>query len=142
MVKKKKEIQETTTAMVIENGSSSPTEDTQEVTRLCANLAEIRKHPGVIGYILRNATSATVDLMDSANLANYALLSSEASDFCEELSDLFALGEAESMLMEGKNAKVLLLMTGKNKVSIFMEKNTNEMEILSRVKAEPAGSNP
>ena len=128
--------------MVIEIDSSSLGEDAQEVTMLCANLAEIRKSPGVMGYILRNATSATVDLMDSANLANYALLSSEASDFCEELSDLFALGEAESMLMEGKNAKILFLMIGKNKVSIFMEKNADDTEILNRVTAEPADSNP
>jgi predicted regulator of Ras-like GTPase activity (Roadblock/LC7/MglB family) len=141
-VKKKKEFQETTTTMIIENGSSSPAEDAQEITRLCVALAEIGKSPGVIGYILRNESSATVGLMDSANLANYALLSSEAFDFCEELLDLFTLGEAESMLMEGKNAKVLFLLMGKNMVSIFMEKNADDTEILNKVTAEPAGLNP
>ena len=141
-MKKKKEFQETTTTMIIENGSSSPAEDAQEVTRLSGALAEISKSPGIIGYILRNGSSATVSLVGSANLPNYALLSSETHDFCEELLDLFTLGEAESMIMEGKNVKVLFLIKGKNVVSVFMEKNADETEILDKFTAEPAGLNP
>jgi len=47
---------------------------------LRSRLIDINKIVGVKGYILRNATSAVIDLQNPAKLMEYALLSSEAAD--------------------------------------------------------------
>ena len=81
MVKKKKSIQETATTEVIDQETAVPAvEEDQAFTSLCTNLAEINKCKGVIGYILRNATSATIDLKEPSKLMEYASLSSQALD--------------------------------------------------------------
>jgi predicted regulator of Ras-like GTPase activity (Roadblock/LC7/MglB family) len=133
MVKKKRDIQETTTAVIVEEESALPMSPEDQFTSLCASLEEIGKSAGVIGYILKNATSATVNLKDPDRLANYALFSSEMFDSGQEFSELFALGETESILVEGQTIKVLCILMGENKISIFMEKNADHAGILDIV---------
>ena len=103
MVKKKREIHETTTTVIIEDEDTilvqgfeakTPEEkalDNQIFTTLCANLEEIRTSEGVTGYILRNASTAIVDIKDQSNLTDYALLSSQAFDSSDDLCEFFAL---------------------------------------------------
>jgi len=100
---------------------------------LRANLEELNQCEGVIGYILRNSTSATIDLKDPAKLIDYAVLSSSAFDLSTEFSELFDLGEVENILLEGKNAKVYSLIVSGNKISIFMEKNADCEKVLERL---------
>jgi len=134
MVKKKKSIQETATTEVIDQETAVPAvEEDQAFTSLCTNLAEINKCKGVIGYILRNATSATIDLKDPAKLVEYAILSSQTLDSGKEISELFALGDIENILIEGKDIKVLCMTIGENKGNIFMEKDADHADILRRV---------
>jgi predicted regulator of Ras-like GTPase activity (Roadblock/LC7/MglB family) len=134
MVKKKKSIQETATTVVIDNETAVPAvEEDQVFTSLCTNLVEINKCKGVVGYILRNATSATIDLKDPAKLVEYALLSSQALDSGKEISELFDLGDIENILIEGKDIKALCMTIGENKVNIFMEKDADHADILRRV---------
>ena len=134
MVKKKKSIHETATTVVIDHETAVPAvEEDQAFTSLRTNLAEINKCKGVIGYILRNATSATIDLKDPAKLVEYAILSSQALDSSKEISELFDLGDIENILIEGKGIKALCMAIGENKVSIFMEKDADHADILRRV---------
>ncbi len=56
---------------------------------LRANLEEIRNYDGVVGYILQNTTSASIDLKDPAKIIDYAILSSTTFDSTEELSETF-----------------------------------------------------
>jgi predicted regulator of Ras-like GTPase activity (Roadblock/LC7/MglB family) len=134
MVKKKKSIHETATTVVIDQETAVPAvEEGQTFTSLCTNLAEINKCKGVIGYILRNATSATIDLKEPSKLMEYASLSSQALDSGKEISELFDLGDIENILIEGKGVKVLCMTIGENKVSIFMEKDADHADILRRV---------
>jgi predicted regulator of Ras-like GTPase activity (Roadblock/LC7/MglB family) len=100
---------------------------------LRANLAEINKLDGVTGYILRNSTSAIIDLKEPAKLVNYAILSSLALDSGQEFSELFNLGNIENVLIEGKDEKVLCFATGENKVSIFMEKDAHHKDIRKQI---------
>ena len=134
MVKRRKSIHETSTTVIMEDETDvSTVEEDQTFTNLRTSLAEINKCEGILGYILRNATSATIDLKDPAKLVEYAILSSQALDSSQEISELFAIGEIESVLIEGKDTKALCMAIGENKVSIFMEKNTDHTDILKRV---------
>lgn len=130
MVKKKNEELETTIV-------SEPTliETADDESNLRANLEEIKKYDGVVGYILRNTTSASIDLKEPAKIIDYAILSSTTFDATEEVTDLFELGRVKSITVNGKNAKMLSLTVEKNKISIFMENKADTEKILEKLKA-------
>lgn len=131
MVKKKGSIQETPTTVIVDDLTSS--EEDQGFTELSENLAEIRKAKGVVGYILRSASSATIDLKEQEKIVEYAILSSQVLDSSREISDLFDLGAVQSILIEGKEIKALCMAIGENKISIFMETNADHTYILKKV---------
>ena len=131
MVKKKRSIHETATPVIVDDATSN--EEDQVFTELSKNLAEIRKVKGVVGYILRSTTAATIDLKEPEKLIEYAILSSQALDSSQEISNLFELGDVESILIEGKEIKALCTTIDENKISIFMEKNADHADILKRV---------
>ena len=128
MVKKKRSFQEV--AAVAEPVT---VEETISVNNLRANLEEIKTYDGVIGYILRNSTSAAIELKDPTKLIDYAIISSSALDAGEELSKLFDLGAVKDILVEGKGVKVLSLTVGENKISIFLEKDADCEKILKKL---------
>jgi predicted regulator of Ras-like GTPase activity (Roadblock/LC7/MglB family) len=110
-------------------------EDTVSVGDLRASLEEVKTYDGVIGYILRNSSSASIDLRDPTKIIDYAILSSSAFDFGAEFSELFDLGDVSTVIVEGKAVKMLSLVIGEHKVGIFMEKNTNSDRILEKLHA-------
>jgi predicted regulator of Ras-like GTPase activity (Roadblock/LC7/MglB family) len=95
-------------------------------------LAEIRKLKGVIGYILRSNTSAIIDLAEPEKIIQYALLSSQIYDSCQEISKQLNLGETESILVEGEKVKVLCMYLGENKLSVFLERTATHAWIIKR----------
>lgn len=99
---------------------------------LNSSLAEIRKLKGVIGYILRSNTSAIIDLAEPEKIIQYALLSSQINDSCQEISKQLNLGETESMLVEGEKVKVLCMYLGVNKLSVFLERTATHAWIIKR----------
>lgn len=137
MVKKKSGLNETVTTIFVDDETDAEAEMDDDFTDLRTNLAEIRKCEGVIGYILKDPTTATIDLQDPAKTVEYAMLASEAFDSYEELRELFDLGDAESVLMECKNIKLVCLAIGDCTVGIFMEKTTDQAEILRKVSFQP-----
>ena len=133
MVKKTSQ-QETATAVIVDEDELSPnSEEDQIFTDLSNKLAEIRKDKGVIGYILRNTTSATIDLKEPEKIVEYALFSSQVLDSSREISNLFELGDVDSILVEGKEANALCRTINGNKISIFMEKDADHADILKRI---------
>lgn len=96
--------------------------ETVPMEDLKACLEEIKGQEGVIGYILRNSKTANIDLKDPSKLIEYAILSSASLDAGEELSELFNLGSVNNITIEGENIKILSMIFGENKVSIFIEK--------------------
>lgn len=130
MVKKKKDALEITTV-------SEPTliETADYESNLRANLEEIKKYDGVVGYILRNTRSASIDLKDPAKIIDYAILSSTAFDATEEVSDLFELGRVKNIIVNGKNVRMLSLTVEENKISIFMENSADTEKVLEKLKA-------
>jgi len=130
----RKKIARSTTATVIVDDSAVtiPLEGDQGFSELHASLAKIGKIPGVKGYILKNLTSAVIDLKNPAKLVEYALLTSEVADACHESSILFDLNITRAVVM-GKTLKMLCMIIGENKLGIFMEKTVNHTEISDRV---------
>ena len=128
MVKKKKSSKE----IVTETEPLAIEEATPE-TKLRENLEEIKTYEGVIGYILRNSTSAAIDLKDPTKIIDYAILSSSALEASEELSELFNLGETRNIVVEGKDIKVLSLTVDENRISIFADKDVDFGKILKKL---------
>ncbi|MGC8939404.1 MAG: hypothetical protein ACP5IM_02480 [Candidatus Bathyarchaeia archaeon] len=107
-------------------------EGTVDVGDLRAVLEEIKGYDGVIGYILRNSTSAAIDLKDPSKIIDFAILSSCALDASEEVAELFTLGKVKNVVVEGGNVKALSLTAGDNRISVFMERNADANRILKR----------
>ena len=130
----KKTSQETATALIVdEDELSADSEENQSFTDLSSKLAEIRKDKSVIGYIIRNATSATIDLKEPEKIVEYAIFSSQVMDSSQEISNLFKTGDVENVLIEGKENKVLCMKIDGNKISIFMEKDADQADILNKI---------
>ena len=125
--KRKDELQTTETAepTVIENVTSEST--------LRANLEEIRNYDGIVGYILKDTDSASIDLKDPAKIIDYAILSSTTFDSTEELSKLFNLEGIKDIIINGKNLKMISLTIEKNRISIFLENSSDDDRVLKRI---------
>src|SRR4030042_6290215 len=123
MVKKKKNIHQTVKTMLIDGENIiSAVEEEPVFEELRMKLAAINKIEGITGYILRDSSDAVIDLKDQSRLVDYALLSSQAYDFGQEISELFDLGNVENIVVEGKDVKVVCMNIDENKVRIFMDK--------------------
>lgn len=106
-------------------------EETPEA--LFARLERIKNREGVIGYILRNTESASIDLKDPTKLIDFAVLSSSALEAGENLSSVFKLGGFKNILIEGKEVKVLSLTVGENRISVFMENGVDQNKIYKEI---------
>lgn len=130
MVKRKQSQENATSIMVDEDELSAKSEENATYKDLTDKLAKIRKKPGVIGYIIRNASSAAIDLNEPEKLVEYAIFSSQLLDSSQEISDQFELGNVTNVLIEGKQKKALCINIEGNKISIFMEKDAAHAGIL------------
>jgi predicted regulator of Ras-like GTPase activity (Roadblock/LC7/MglB family) len=128
MVRKKKSAQETSAI-----AEPIVVEETVPKGDLRALLEEIKNYEGVIGYILRNTSTASINLNDPAKITDYAILTSSAFDASKDLSKLFDLGNVENSIFDGRKIKMLSVIIGKNRISIFAEKGTALGKILLKL---------
>ena len=128
MSKKKKSGQETTETIELITFEESAVEGD-----LHANLEEIRKYDGVIGYVLRNTTSASINLNDPEKITDYAILSYSTFDASCDLSELFDLGEIKSVVVNGSKIRMLSMIVGENKISVFMEKDADTEKVIRKI---------
>ena len=101
---KKKQSQETETAIVVDEDEIAATSEDDQTFK---------------------------DLSDK--LAEYAIFSNQVMDSSQEISDQFDLGDVENILIEGKESKALCTKIQGSKISIFMERNANHAEILKQI---------
>jgi len=92
-------------------------------------LQNLKTKEGIIGYIIRDPKSASVDIKDPTKIIDYALLSSTLHDSVESMISAFELGKVNNIVVEGKDVKILSLTIGDNRISIFMNKNVNHNTI-------------
>jgi predicted regulator of Ras-like GTPase activity (Roadblock/LC7/MglB family) len=131
---KKNLSQDTATPIMIDEDEIAPNpEEDQAFKDLSDKLAKIRKYPSVIGYIIRNTTTATIDLSEPEKIVEYAIFSSQLLDSSQEISDQFEIGDVTSVLIEGKQSKALCMNIDGNKISIFMEKDADDAHILEKI---------
>jgi len=131
---KKKQNQETATPIMVDEDELSVTQEEDLTYKdLSDKLAKVRKDKDIIGYIIRNTTSATVDLQEPEKIVEYAIFSSQVLDSSQDISDIFELGAVSSVLIEGKESKALCMNIEGNKISIFMEKDADEADILKQI---------
>jgi hypothetical protein len=102
-------------------------------TNIRRNLDQIRNENSVIGYIMRNSTSAAIDLKDPTKIVEYALFSSSAFDASQELASFLTLGEIRHIEVETKRIKALSLVIDETKVSLFMEKGADSIRFLRKL---------
>ena len=131
MNKRKKTLQET----ISEAAEPVAVEETTPASNLRANLDEIKTYEGVVGYILRNSTSAAIDLKDPTKIIDYAILSSTALDALKDLTELFGIGNPRSIIVEGQDVKMLSVVVDENRTSVFMEKNADCESILRKLRS-------
>ena len=100
-------------------------EEPSSIASLRVSLDRIKSRPGIIGYIVRGPASASVDVKDPSKIIDYAALSAEAMETSDSLSESFDLGKMCSIVLEGKNAKILLFKKGEQELTVFMEKSVD-----------------
>lgn len=135
MVKKKRSIPGSTSAMYFEDDAiiSSTDDEGKTYTSLAETLKEIYEIDGVTGYILRNQTNANIDMQEPEKITQYALLTAKIFDNNQTIAQLFDIGDAERAVIEGKNVKALCIIIGDNKISIFMEKTVDHEQIANKI---------
>lgn len=100
------------------------------------NLENIKAKEGIIGYILRDPKSASVDIKDPSKIIDYAMLSSSVLDSGEQMMTTFELGEVNNIVVVGGDAKILSLRIGDHRISIFMTKNVDHNTIYKDLRSE------
>ena len=120
---------------IVNTGEPITIEATADKNELRASLEEIKNYEGVVGYILRNTTSASIDLREPAKIIEYAVLSAASFDTTDELSNIFQLGKIKNTIISGKTIKMLSLTLAGNKISIFMENTADAEKVLKRIRA-------
>jgi hypothetical protein len=134
MMNKNHSATESSPAVFLEDASVKHAEEENfEYTNLNNALIEIKKTPGVTGYILKSPKSATIDLGDPNKLVEYSLLTSKIMDSSRAAGKLFGIGTVQSIIVEGKAVKALFIIRGENRVSLFMEKNVDCAEVLKKI---------
>lgn len=93
------------------------------------NLENIKGKEGIVGYILRNSKFVSVNIDDSTKIMDYAMLSSESLETGEITSEIFELGSINSIIVEGNDVKVLSLVVGDQRLSVFMDKKVDHNKI-------------
>jgi len=101
----------------------------EKIENLHVSLRNIKAMEGVIGYILRNSKSASVDIKDPSKIIDYAILSSTVLDSGQCMTDAFELGRVNNIVLEGGNVKVLSLTIGDQRISVFMNKKVDHNAI-------------
>ena len=110
----------------VEQVEWTPKVEARERSRdLRSILDKIKTRDGVIGYILRAANSAAIDIKDPSKIIDYAVLSTSALEAAEDLSEAFGLGKTGNVVVKGNDLKMLLITIDEQRISIFMEKDVD-----------------
>jgi predicted regulator of Ras-like GTPase activity (Roadblock/LC7/MglB family) len=113
----------------------SETDDPEnETEKIQEKLQEIKQQEGVIGYILKNKKSASIDVKDPTKIIDYALLSSAAFDVSQNMTEALQMGEADTILLESEDTKLLSMTIKDQRLSLFMEKNVNHEKLYKNLK--------
>jgi len=109
------------------------TDNKTETESLQEKLQEIKDQEGIIGYILRDEKSASIDLKDPKKIIEYAMLASTTFDVGQNISEDLQMGELQTILLESEETKLLSMNINDQRLSLFMEKNVNHEKIYKEI---------
>ncbi len=104
----------------------------KEPVDLSTTLEAIKAKEGVVGYILREQTSASVNIGDPSKIMDYALVSASLSESVESFSEAFQIGKICNIVAVANKLKILQLGIGEQRISIFMDENVNHESICKK----------
>ena len=97
-------------------------------------LQKIKGQKGIIGYILRDQKSASIDLKDPTKIIEYAVLSSTAFDVSRNMSETLQMGKVDNIVVESKETKLLSMNVNTHCLCIFMKKDVNHDKLYKNLK--------
>jgi hypothetical protein len=77
----------------------------------------------LIGYIIRDETSAKINIAEADKIMEYAMLNSQMIETAEIIGKLFGQSKIDNVLVEGKKVKANCKIDGENKTCVFLNKN-------------------
>jgi predicted regulator of Ras-like GTPase activity (Roadblock/LC7/MglB family) len=119
--------------MLVKKSEIDNTENEDE-EKLQEKLQEIKQQDGIIGYILKNKKSASIDVNDPTKIIDYALLSSAVFDVSQNMTEALQMGETETIVLESEDTKLLAMNIKDQHLSLFMEKNVNHEKLYKNLK--------
>lgn len=108
--------------------------DETDTETMQKKLQEIKDQDGIIGYILRDSKSASIDLKDPKKIIDYAVLSSTSFDVANSLAETLQIGEVDKVIVESEEAKIMAMNTKNHRLSIFMEKSVDHDRLYKSLK--------
>ena len=114
--------------------SLTPDEKEPKPKTISERVAELAKMPGIMGYIFRNETGATIDINETSKIIDYAMLSTELISCIEVVEQQFEAGSVECVVAKGKDAKVLCLSNDIYKITLFINNSTEHEEIRTKLR--------
>jgi len=115
--------------MPAKSKSKEEIETEEEIETLQETLRDIKTREGIVGYILRGSNSASIDLKDPTKIIDYAILSATSLETGQDIANTFEVGKVDAIIMEGGDMKILSMIIGDNRLSIFMEKNVDHEKL-------------
>ena len=97
-------------------------------------LQDIKDQEGIIGYILRDTKSASIDLKDPTKVIEFAVLSSTSFDVAENIAVALQIGEVDRIVVESDETKLVSMNTDANRLSIFMENSVDHNKLCKSLK--------
>ena len=118
--------------MLVKNSETDNTEN--EIEKMQEKLQEIKDQEGIIGYILRGAKKASIDLKDPIKIIDYAVLSSTTFDAGHNMTEALQMGEVDTIVVESEETKILSMNTNNHRLSLFMKKNVDHNKLYKNLK--------
>jgi len=97
-------------------------------------LKAIKDEDGIIGYIVRDEKSASIDLKDPTKIIDYAVLSSTSFDVAQNIAETLQIGEVDKIIVESEETKLVSMNTEDHRLSLFMEQNVDHNKLCKSLK--------
>ena len=126
---------ETVTTIMIDGNTEEEAVIVEESNqKLHTQLQEIRKMEGVLGYIVKDDSTATVDLAEPERKVEFALLSSQTLESAVEMQEIFSVGDIGDVVASCGDLKVLCFTVDDCIVSVFMDKTVDHNEVAAAIR--------
>ena len=133
MVKRGMNVTEAPLVITVERASLGQEQKTKDYENLHSILKEIREKNEILGFILKGSAYAAIDLDSNEDLARFAILVSQLANFSKQVLNLHEEDLVRSVVLEGKELKVLCLNIRGNEIGIMMKKSNDDRKILNKI---------